>query len=277
MKIAVTGPNGRLASWLIAHHGCIPLDCDITKYDEVRVEIQRTEPDVIINCAAYTQVDIAEIEQEEALLANVRGAGNIRMAFGGRLVHISTSYVFDGDSHIPYAETDTPRPLGHYAWTKWGGEAAVLSGGAENCLIVRTVSLYGPGPKSDFVNGMLVLLSDGSPITLPDKLISNPTYVPHLAEALMWCVENKLWGTINLAGTDIVSRFEWARKIDNIFKTKKRILIRPTAVIKGSAKRPKNASLDLSMAKSMGIPLYSLKKGLKELKKWHVQNNTFPL
>lgn len=273
MRIGVTGPNGRLASYLIAHHGCIPLECNIEKFDETRIEIQHVEPDVIINCAAYTRVDDAEKEMQESLLANVRGAGNVRMAFDGRMVHLSTSYIFSGGCPGPYTESDDPSPINQYGWTKWGGEAAVLSGGDDNCLIIRTVSLYGPGPKPDFVSSIVDDLCNDRSVILPVTLISNPTYVPHLAEALMWCIKQDIVGTLNIAGKDIVSRYKWAQQIAKVFKFK-RSLIGPKTFSLGAALRPRNASLDLSKAKAMDVPLYSLKKGLKELKKWEGRSST---
>lgn len=272
MRVGVTGPNGRLASYLIAHHGCVPLECNIEKFDETRIEIQRVEPDVIINCAAYTRVDGAEKEMQESLLANVRGAGNVRMAFDNRLVHLSTSYIFSGRGSGPYTESDEASPINQYGWTKWGGEAAVLSGGSDNCLIVRTVSLYGSGPKPDFVSTLLDGFRDNRAAILPNKLISNPTYVPHLAKALMWCIEQDIVGTLNIAGKDIVSRYKWAQQVAKTFKFKQS-LVGPKTFSLGAALRPRNASLDLSKAKSMGVPLYSLKKGLKELKKWEGQSS----
>lgn len=272
MRVAVTGPKGRLASWLIAHYGCTPLDCDISKFDETRIEIQRAEPDAIINCAAYTDVDRAEQEMEKALLANVRGAGNVRMAFSGPMVHLSTSYVFHGgDGH--YSEYVTPSPLNNYGFTKWGGEAAVRSGGDENCLIVRTVSLFGNGPKPDFVSSILSRLRNGRSLALPDNLTSNPTYIPHLAKQLIWALEHGVTGVLNLAGTDVVSRYAWGREIARVFKIGQS-LISPTSVIKGEAPRPRRATLNLSKAKKLGVPMFSLDEGLKELKQWDDQRST---
>ena len=272
MKVAVTGPHGRLASWLIAHHGCIPLECDITDYDAVEAEIARIRPHSIINCAAYTKVDQAEKEREEALIVNTRGVGNVRIAFPGYMVHISTSYVFNGKLTGPYSEEAGPSPLNHYGWTKWGGEAAMFAGEGNKGLIVRTVSLYGPR-SDDFAGQILRSLRENRACTLPIELISNPTYIPHLSKALMYCVRKQITGILNIAGTDILSRYEWALRIAKIFRLNKS-LIQPELKHVAAAVRQRNASLDLSRAKSLKVPLYSLKRGLRELKRWGVQNNT---
>jgi len=273
MRIAVTGPNGRLASWLIAHHGCIPLECDITDFDETRIEIQRIEPDVIINAAAYTDVDGAEKNREEAILVNLRGAGNVRMAFKGYLVHISTSYVFDGKSQHPYREDALPSPLSHYGFTKPGGEVAVLPELGDNGLVVRVISLYGCGPKLDFTRILLGQLRGKKSVILPNKMISNPTYIPHLCEGLMAAIDQRVAGYLHLGGTTVVSRYQWALEIAKVFRCNKR-LIGPKTFAAGAAERPLNQSMDLSKAKDLGIPLYSLRDGLKDLKKCLAKNST---
>ena len=168
MRIAVTGPRGRLASHLIAHCGCVPIESDVQLFSDLSIELQQIEPDVVINCAAYTDVDKAEDEKEEALLTNVRGPGNVSLAFRGYAVHISTSYVFDGRSSKSYAEGIEPSPINTYGWTKWGGEVGFLSG-RDDRLIIRTVSLYGPG-GNDFVGGIQSALAKSEPIILPNNL-----------------------------------------------------------------------------------------------------------
>jgi len=266
MKIAVTGPNGRLASWLIAHHGCLPLECDITDFDATRAAIRHLNPDVVINAAAYTDVDGAEVDRDKAILVNLRGAGNVRMAHTGYLVHISTTYIFDGNSNVPYRENDTPNPLSHYGFTKFGGEAAVLPELDEKGLIVRTISLYGCGPKLDFTRVILGQLRAKKAIILPDMLISNPTYIPHLCKALMVAIDKGVTGYLNLGGTTAISRYQWALEIAKVFRCSK-TLIGPKTYASGAALRPRNQSMDLSRAKELGIPLYSLRDGLKDLKK----------
>jgi dTDP-4-dehydrorhamnose reductase len=276
MRIAVTGPRGRLASWLIAHHGCLPLECDITDYDATRIEIQRVEPDIIINAAAYTNVDGAEAERDEAILINLRGAGNVRMAFGGYLVHLSTTYVFDGQSSLPYKEDAFQNPLNHYGFTKFGGEAAVLPELEENGLIVRLISLYGCSEKQDFVQSVLWHLRAGKSLSLPDTLVSNPTYIPHLCEGLMAAIDKRITGVLNIGGVTIVSRYDWAKEIAKVFRLNKRLVVKKTFATE-VAVRPPNHSMDLSKAESLGIPLYTLRSGLKDLRKCLGKRSTSPL
>jgi len=276
VRIAVTGPRGRLASWLIARYGCLPLECDITDFDATRTEIRQVNPDVIINAAAYTSVDEAETKRDEALLVNLRGAGNVRMAFTGYVVHLSTTYIFNGQSLSPYKEDAEPSPINHYGWTKWGGEAAFLPDLDKNGLIVRTVSLYGRDNKPDFVSAVLRRLRANRTVVLPNKLISNPTYIPHLAEGIISAIDKKVTGILNIGGITIVSRYGWAREIAKVFRYK-RSLIGPKTFLTGAAARPLNQTMDLSKAEELGIPLYSLRAGLKDLRKCQGRKSIFRL
>lgn len=272
MRIAVTGPQGRLASWLISHYKCVPLHCDITDYDATRIEVQRIGPDAIIHAAAYTDVDKAEEEKEEALLANVRGTGNIRMSFSGYMIYLSTSYVFNGSQPSPYLEGDEPSPIGQYGWSKYGGEAMMEAEGLDHGLIVRTVSLYGHGPRPDFVSTVLKQLEGGGTLDLPTNLVSNPTYIPHLAMALIECTKQKVTGILNLAGKTVVSRYDWGLAIAKMskFKSSK---IKANEYLEELTQRPGNASFDLTRAQNLGLSLFSLNSGLRELRKWRTQLN----
>ena len=272
MKIAVTGPKGRLASWLIEHHGCEPFDVDITNLVQVRMEVDRLRPDVIIHTAAYTNVDEAEKEKELAIVTNMRGTGNIRLAFDGYAIYISTSYVFDGQKHGAYTEKDSPNPLGQYAWTKWGGEASFIPLTKQSLsLIVRTVSLYGPGPKEDFVSNLVRRLEAKEEIALPADLYSTPTYIPHLAEGIMECVEGRMFGILNIVGRNSVNRYSWGQAVADVFELDKELLYYGS--YRGTVMRPKNASLNTMKARMRGVPIFSLNEGLVGLKKWRTQSN----
>jgi dTDP-4-dehydrorhamnose reductase len=273
MRIAVTGPRGRLASYLIAHYGCVPIESNIQLFSDLSIELQQLEPDVVINCAAYTDVDKAEDEKEEALLTNVRGPGNVSLGFSGYAVHISTSYVFDGRSSKPYTEGIEPSPINTYGWTKWGGEVGFLAGKSDRRLIIRTVSLYGPR-GDDFVGGIHRACAKSEPIILPNVLTSNPTYIPHLAEGIYVSIEKRLTGILNIAGKNVLSRYEWAVQAKNNLKLDGTIT--PSTIVTGKAPRPRNGSLDLSRAKEEGIPLYTLSAGLKDLKKCQAKRSTSP-
>lgn len=265
MTIAIAGSRGRLGSWFV-RRGFAPLECDVTNPEEVRAAIDLVQPRTIINCAAWTDVDGAEDEEsrEDALGINLRGAGNLRQAHMGLLIHISTSFVFDGKAG-PYSEDDIANPLGWYGWTKFGGEAAVLI--RHPTLIVRTDCLYGPLGHNDFVRSIRDVLELGAPYQLPTNLIGSPTYIPHLAEGVLSAERLGIAGILNIVGDTTMSRYNWGRMIAEVFGYDPDI-IEPTDEIKGDAPRPLRGGLSVEKALSLGVPIFTPRDGLKALAEW---------
>ena len=269
MKIAVTGPRGRLGSWLVSECGCLPLDCDITSRESIRVALKTVSPDVLINCAAWTDVDGAEnsANMERVLAVNLRGVGNLRVSFDGLFVHISTGFVFSG-KRGPYSEKAGWKPLNIYGWSKLGGEAAAEV--RTWTLVVRVADLYGVGPKVDFVRSIRDAVALGMPKPLPDNLQKTPTYIPHLAQGLMVAIGQNLTGVLHIAGADTMSTFTWGRMIAEHFG------FDPTLIIKGPvtgvAPRPQRAGLQTAKATSLGIPIYAAKAGLEALSAWEKEH-----
>lgn len=279
MKIAVTGYKGRLGSWLANQSGCTPLKCDVTKPDEIERELTKVAPDVVINCAAWTEVDEAENRQnyDEVMAINLRGPANVRRAMkeNALLIQISTGFVFDGKSG-PYDEEALPGPVNLYGWSKFGGEAAAAI--RQPTIIVRVLDLFGPNGKSDFVRQVRDVLELGDEIELPNRLLGNPTYIPHLCEALMQIAR---WGAnynladrgladkpdvLHVAGDLTLSRFQWGQAIAETFGYDPGFIV-PTSEVHGLAPRPLRGGLKVSLAKTLGLPVYSPLDGLADLKK----------
>lgn len=262
MKIAVTGAKGRLGSWLV-RSGAHPLDCDITSVKSVHDAFEFFEPDVIINCAAFSGVDACEDEEhsERAMKVNMWGPGNLRRSFEGYFVQISTGFVFDGEDG-PYDEEVMPRPINWYGWTKFGGESAAMLRGPT--LVVRVLDLFGPGPKTDFVREIRDVLELGQPYDLPSTLYGSPTYIPHLAEALLKAIETGITGILNIAGDQVLSRYEWGKCIAEHFGYDPD-LIRSSKSIKGSAMRPLRGGLKIDLAREKMLPIYSPIEGLAQI------------
>lgn len=290
MTIAVTGHKGRLGSWLVQECGCTYLSCDVTKPDEIAREIEIVSPDVVINCAAWTEVDEAELPgvYDEVMAVNMRGPANVRRAMkqDSLLVQMSTGFVFDGEDG-PYDEEALPGPVNMYGWSKFGGESAALI--RQPTIVVRVLDLFGPSlnGKSDFVRQIRDALELGVEKELPDRLFGTPTYVPHLAEALMQ-IANKWSGSgpgiyveaddglhipsakpdvIHIAGSLTMSRADWGKMIAESFGYDPALII-PTSEIKCLAPRPLRGGLNVAKAKAMGIPIYSPADGLAALKTW---------
>lgn len=268
MKIGVVGSNGRLGSWLLKAAGCERLRCDVTKTDQIAEAIEEVQPDVIINCAAWTDVDAAEEEKnyDKVIAVNLRGPANLRQAFDGLLVHLSTGFVFNGTDG-PNKEDDTLEPVNTYGWSKFGGEAAAEM--REPTLIVRLLDLFGLDTidHPDFVRAIRDVLELEVEKPLPDNLYGTPTYIPHLSDALLEAVGREMTGVIHLAGDLTLSRFEWGRRIAEAFDHDPS-LIKPTSEIAGDAPRPLNGGLNVDKAKGLGLPIYSPIDGLAALKEF---------
>ena len=181
--IAVSGYKGRLGSELVKR-GCIPLDCDITHINSIKKAIDEVCPDIIIHCAALTDVDECERHKDKAFEINAAGTYNIKECYpDNRIIYISTDYIFDGTNGV-YCERDGASPvtkLCYYGYTKLLGEEIMT--GADT--IVRTTLLYGSPVKMDFVTSILENLECGEVFGVTKALHGTPTYIPHLAEAIM--------------------------------------------------------------------------------------------
>lgn len=266
--IGVIGAKGRLGSELLKYKGdsMITLQCDLSNEESIRVALG-SRPDVVINCGAITDVDGCEdnVTFDKAIKVNGRGPGILRSLYDGYIIHLSTDYIFDG-RRGPYDEKSFPSPVNRYGWTKLMGEQAVLNISPERkTLVIRTTVLF--DGTDDFVSRILnqLRISEDS-IRVTNTLKGSPTYVPHLSKGIMAAVEGGCDGILNIAGTRVLSRYEFARQIADAFGfDQKRILPFREGVSSG-AERPKNAGLKLGKAKKLEIPLFDPIVGLAEIK-----------
>ena len=265
MKIAVTGHRGRLGSELLKR-GCIPINADIIIPEELQTEIERTNPDTIIHCASITDVDKCENEYaEKARKVNIMGTHILRTAFHKRIVYMSTDYVFDGVNGA-YKENSPTNPINHYGMTKYMGEQIIKEHKYPEDIIVRTTILYG-GHKPDFVTKVLDHYKEEKSFEVSNSIYGSPTHVFHLADALMeLCYKDWTPTIINIAGSNVISRYEFALMIGNVFGYNTRYCI-PTKKVAGQAQRPKKAGLKVDLAKKIGLPIYSVIEGLELMRR----------
>lgn len=193
-KLALIGSNGMLALKVCEQASAagyevvgfdLP-DFDITNWGQVLSEMERVQPAIIINCAAYTNVDGCESQETLATLVNGAGAGNlahVARSLGATLVHISTDYVFDGNKTGPYLEEDATGPQSAYGRSKLAGERAIAESGLEEFFIIRTSWLYGPGGKN-FVETILCLATERDELRIVADQVGSPTYTGDLAAAI---------------------------------------------------------------------------------------------
>jgi dTDP-4-dehydrorhamnose reductase len=197
-------------------------DCDVTDVERVRDAVHEAGPDVVVNCAAWTDVDGAETQREQALAVNELGAGNVAEAAelsGASVVYVSTDYVFDGSKREPYVESDPTGPLSSYGRSKLAGELATAAANPRH-FIVRSSWLFGEHGRN-FVATMLG--TERSELRVVDDQVGCPTYTAHLAEAILRLVQGAEYGVHHLAGDGQCSWFEFARAIFERAGVEKRV------------------------------------------------------
>ena len=215
MKTLIVGGTGMLGRDVaqVAGDAAVALgsrELDITSAEDVARALEDVRPDVVVNGAAFTDVDGAEANVADAERVNVDGARNVA-AQAPRVIHVSTGYVFSGDARAPYVESDPVGPATVYGRTKLAGERAVAEANP-NHLIVRTAWLFGVhGPN--FVETMLRVGSERGAARVVDDQIGCPTYTRHLAQALLELAEGERTGIQHLAGGGSVSWHGFAREI----------------------------------------------------------------
>lgn len=265
MKIAVAGHRGRLGSWFV-RKGCIPIDADCSRKSRVEIALAEIKPDCIVNCAAWTNVDAAEdsANMEAVVAANMHIPYILRQSFDGLLVHLSTGFVFDG-KRGPYKEEQEPSPVNSiYAMSKAASENLALM--RDPTLVIRTLDLFGLGPKSDFVRAVRDSLALGLPKSLPQNLYGNPTYIPHLAMAIWQAISKELTGIFHIVGCKTLSRYEWGRIIAARFGFDPELIVAGKFVPADNvAPRPLRATLDTGKAVAHELPIYAPDEGLKDI------------
>jgi dTDP-4-dehydrorhamnose reductase len=279
MKIGICGCKGNLGSELVNYWNCIPMVCDVRFEDSIRQSYEEVKPDVVINCAAETAVDACEdydIDEHgvgrHAVEVNFWGVEYVKKVCKCPVIHISTDYVFNG-KHGAYAEnTKYDDPVNVYGWTKWLGEIAFLTPRENNGIVVRTTGLFGRIDTVDFVSKVTSTVSKGEQLKVAKDLEGNQTYIPFLAEGLMYVISHfdKFMDTpiLHVASKEVISRYEFALMICSVFNHDKNLVIPvSSSELEGwVAKRPVKGGLQTKLARKMGVPIHTILEGLQELK-----------
>lgn len=252
MKLLVTGANGQLGIDLVRilsnkHevHGFGRDGLDIRNLEQCLVAAKRLEPDAIIHLAAFTAVDRAEMDEDEAYLVNAIGTRNIALSaqeVGAKLCYLSTDYVFDGTSLTPYKEYDNTNPISVYGKTKRAGEYLV-STLCSKYFIVRTSWVYGQH-GNNFVKTILRLAQEKEKIKVVNDQIGSPTYTVDLSEFLENLIITQKYGIYHASNSGSCSWYDFANAIVDLSRMKIRIESCTTEEFPRPAPRPKFSVMD---------------------------------
>jgi dTDP-4-dehydrorhamnose reductase len=290
-RILVTGSNGLLGqkitenilstsrAELIAtskgnnrfpvQEGYIYVPMDISSKENMQAVIAEFKPDVIINTAAVTNVDVAENNKELCWKLNVQAVKDlieICTSLDIHLIHLSTDFVFDGE-HGPYSEEDEPNPLSYYGKSKYEAEQ-LLQSSACRWTIIRTILVYGILPdlsRSNIITWAKSALGKGSPINVVNDQWRMPTLAEDLAEACLLAAEKGATGIFNVSGKDMMSILELVEKVEDFWGFNKS-LINPISSesLNQAARRPRKTGFILDKAiRELGYQPHSFQEGME--------------
>ncbi len=265
MKIALLGADGQLGHDLepaLQAHEIIPLtrrDMDVADFDRTRRVLMDLSPHVILNTTAYHRVDDCENQPELAFQVNALAVLNlVRIANDSDavLLHISTDYVFDGNTREPYTESSQPLPLSVYATSKLSGEFLVRAA-AQKYFLIRTCGLYGVagshGKGGNFVETMIAKAKRLEPIRVVDDQVVTPTYTVDLAHQIALILSTTHYGLYHVTNEGCCTWYEFAKAIFEISGIDADLSPTTSALYKTPAIRPRYSVLENARLKQLGL------------------------
>lgn len=278
MRVLVTGARGQLGRTLLARQpnelelvGVDIDDVDIADEQQVSELVARVQPEVIVNAAAYTAVDLAESEESKARCVNVDGVRNLASS-GVRVIHLSTDFVFDGAANAPYSPDVTPRPLSVYGKTKLDGEIALREQLPDRHVVLRTAWLYSRF-GGNFVHTMLKLMRERDEIAVVSDQIGSPTWARSVADIIFaFVAKHEVYGTYHWTDSGQTSWYEFACAIQEeairLGQIDNRTKIRPISSDEYpvAARRPAFSVLDCSATSDiLGLTATPWQQNLKAM------------
>ena len=269
LELQATAPS----AWRVIP--CGSRDLDVTDREAVRAVLQRERPALVIQAAAYTKVDRAEQESEQAKQVNVAGALNVAAEaarLGTRMIHLSTDFVFDGRKDRPYLPADLPNPISVYGRTKLAGEREVSRATGGAALIVRTAWVYSEHGRN-FVRTMLRLMGEQDRVRVVTDQVGTPTWGRPLAQALWRAADRPdARGVVHWTDAGSASWYEFARAIEEEARAlgvlRKPVVVEPirSDEFPAAARRPAYSVLDKTSGwAALGGPARPWRENLKAM------------
>ncbi|MBU0529761.1 dTDP-4-dehydrorhamnose reductase [bacterium] len=197
---------------------------DITDIKQIQSTLSNFDPDVIINLAAFTDVDACELNPDKAYFLNAKSVGMLLDNFDGQFIQISTDYVFDGYNG-PYSEDDIANPLSVYGKTKLAAEKVLQNSNKDWCILRTNVLFdYYDSTEASFIKWVIDSLKENKSIKVVDDQWNNPTWTQSLAEIIELVINKNVIGLYNYGGADYLNRFEFAQIVANIFNLDKTLI-----------------------------------------------------
>ena len=273
-RVLLLGGSGQLGTAIAQRWD----DCEIVapSHDELAIEqsarlaeaLSATRPDVLVNAAAFHDVDRCEDEQKTALEINAFSVGRAARLAAQRdvtFVTMSTDYVFDGAKHSPYTESDLPNPLSFYGASKLAGERLVEAAGGR-AFVVRTGGVYGasrsPSRRGTFIDRILAAGESGEPVRVVADVVASPTFAGDLADALRRLIGTAAYGLYHAAAAGPVSWYEFA--CEAMRQARVEFAIEPIAATQWKARaiRPRYSALESAKLGKLGIAMRPWREGI---------------
>ena len=256
--ILVTGSNGQLGSELkelaLLHPDFAFVflsrnELPLGELAAIKKAVADYQPDFVVNCAAYTAVDKAESERDEAFRINAEAVGEFAKACteaGAKFIHVSTDYVFDGSRQTPLKENDAVSPINVYGESKLAGEEMALKNNPDS-IIIRTSWVYSYYGKN-FVKTMMRLMAEKESISVVNDQWGSPTYAADLAKAILQIVESGEWhpGIFHFSNEGVITWYEFAKEIGSLLQTSCTVQTTTTDNFPTPARRPHYSVMDKS-------------------------------
>ena len=286
-RILITGSSGQLGSSVlnqlygkfellatdISNNKSITLNIpfenlDITDLEQIKSTLANFNPNVIINLAAFTDVDACELDPDKAYLLNTKSVEMLLNNYNGQFIQISSDYVFDGNNG-PYSENDNTNPLSVYGKTKLEAEKILQKNGKYWCILRTNVLFdYYNGTKASFIKWVIDSLKLNKSVNVVDDQWNNPTWTQNLAEFIELVINKNVRGIYNYGGVDYLNRFEFAQIIADIFHLDKSLILPITSnSLNQAAPRPLKGGLKTDkIEQEFDIKCINLKTSLSMIK-----------